>query len=95
MASEGHCCHSHTGQSDSIPALGRKLKIVGTLFLTVLPLSHRGKTDARLGPHDPVGIPRRPVHHAISCVKRRIGLIQPGRQPQYRRCRTGSCFAVV
>jgi len=33
MASEGHCCHSHTAQSDSIPALGRKLKIVVTLFL--------------------------------------------------------------
>jgi uncharacterized membrane protein YraQ (UPF0718 family) len=39
MASEGHCCHSHTTQSDSIPALGRKLKIVGALFLTVLALS--------------------------------------------------------
>ncbi len=31
MASEGHCCHSHTAQSDSIPALGRKLKKVGAL----------------------------------------------------------------
>jgi len=39
MASEGHCCHSHTAQSDSIPALGRKLKIVGALFLAVLALS--------------------------------------------------------
>jgi uncharacterized membrane protein YraQ (UPF0718 family) len=39
VTSQGHCCHSHAAQSDSIPALGRKLKIVGSIFLAVFALS--------------------------------------------------------
>ena len=39
MAGESHCCHSHAAENDSIPALGRKLKIVGSVFLAVLLLS--------------------------------------------------------
>jgi len=38
MACETHCCHSQK-EDPSIPALGRKLKIVGNLFLVVLLLS--------------------------------------------------------
>ena len=39
MATEGHCCHSHAAESEGIPALGRKLRIVGGLFIAVLLLS--------------------------------------------------------
>jgi len=39
MATEGHCCHSHAAESQGIPALGRKLRIVGGLFIGVFLLS--------------------------------------------------------
>ena len=39
MTSQGHCCHSHAAQNDSIPALGRKLKIVGSVFIAVFAVS--------------------------------------------------------
>jgi hypothetical protein len=39
MATEGHCCHSHAAESQGIPALGRKLRIVGGLFIGIFLLS--------------------------------------------------------
>jgi uncharacterized membrane protein YraQ (UPF0718 family) len=39
MASETHCCHSHTAEVRGIPALGRNLKLVGALFIAVFLLS--------------------------------------------------------
>ena len=39
MTTEGHCCHSHAAESQGIPALGRKLRIVGGLFIAVFLLS--------------------------------------------------------
>ena len=39
MNSETHSCHSHAAHGNDIPALGRKLKIVGGLFIAVVLLS--------------------------------------------------------
>ena len=39
MTSESHCCHSDAADQPRIPALGRKLSIVGALFIAVLLLS--------------------------------------------------------
>jgi uncharacterized membrane protein YraQ (UPF0718 family) len=39
MACETHCCHSHAAEERGIPPLGRKLKIVGGIFLSMLLLS--------------------------------------------------------
>lgn len=39
MASETHCCHGHAAADPGVPPLGRKLKIVGSIFLAVLALS--------------------------------------------------------
>ena len=39
MACETHCCHSEAAEDRGIPPLGRKLKIVGGIFLAVLLLS--------------------------------------------------------
>ena len=39
MACETHCCHSKEAEDRGIPPLGRKLKIVGSIFLVLLALS--------------------------------------------------------
>ena len=39
MASESHCCHGQAAESRGIPPLGRKLKIVGLVFLAVFAAS--------------------------------------------------------
>jgi len=39
MATETHCCHSHAAADQGMPPLGRKLRIVGAVFLGVLLLS--------------------------------------------------------
>ena len=39
MACETHCCHSKAAEDRGIPPLGRKLKIVGGIFLLLLALS--------------------------------------------------------
>ncbi len=39
MACETHCCHSEAAEDRGIPPLGRKLKIVGSIFLVLLALS--------------------------------------------------------
>lgn len=46
MATETHCCHSHAAEEPGIPPLGRKLKIVGGLFLAVLALSFLPQLEA-------------------------------------------------
>mgnify|MGYP001813304925 FL=1 len=39
MACETHCCHSKAAEDRGIPPLGRKLKIVGGIFLALFALS--------------------------------------------------------
>lgn len=39
MQDAGHCCHDTALEDQGLPPVGRKLKILGTLFLTVLALS--------------------------------------------------------
>ncbi len=39
MATESHCCHHAAAETQGIPPVGRKLRIVGVIFLAMLALS--------------------------------------------------------
>ena len=46
MACESHSCHAQGAEERGIPPLGRKLKIVGSIFLVLLALSFIPQLDA-------------------------------------------------
>jgi uncharacterized membrane protein YraQ (UPF0718 family) len=46
MAHEAHCCHGHAAEERGIPPLGRKLKIVGSIFIAVFALSFIPQLEA-------------------------------------------------
>ena len=49
MACETHCCHSQAAEERGIPPLGRKLKIVGGIFLALLLVSFLPQLSAQWG----------------------------------------------